>query len=381
MASVKAVLKKDYQSKDGTYPLKIRLQSGKHLKYFNTDYKLTKAQFVNGVVKKHPDADVINGVVGDLVNRAKIYFADCALSGRTINLDKVFVQHTSTNFSDYLKHRAKQYKGSGKIIMWQKLTRYEKELTDCFGRIFLDEIDADKLREFEGYLIKNGNCANTIGKKFSTLRQMYQSAIGEGVNPFKSYKIQTFPAHKGKLSIAQIEAIEKLELTGPYNDARNLFLFSYYAKGARFENCVFLERENIRDGRIFFHTNKGKKFLSVLISHKLQRILDQYPTGKFVFPYIKETPTDIFVYRSVKDTANALVNRYLKVVAGLARIKVPLTFHIARHSIAFHLKKTSTSIHVIKDVLGHSDTRTTEIYLQGLDDEYLDEEMKKIYGD
>lgn len=383
--TAKAVLKKDYKSKDGTYPLKIRLTAGNFIKYYNTDFKLEEKYFVNGVVKKHPDAQIINGIISDLLNKAKKYFADCAINGRPVDLDKVFTKQTSANFSEYISHRAQQYKDKGKIIMWQKLSRYQKELEECFGKVFLDDITADKLRDLESYMIKNGNKANTISKKFKILKQMFQGAIDEGlykgINPFKSYKIVTYPVKKGKLKLEEIAAIEKLELSGPYNDARNLFLFSYYAKGARFENCIFLERKHIIDGRIMFHTNKGKKYLSVLISKKLQAILDQYPTGNYIFPYIKEPPADEFIYRSVKDSANTLVNSYLKVVAGLAQIKIPLTFHIARHSIAYHLKKTSTSIHVIKDVLGHSDTRTTEIYLQGLDDEYLDEEMKKIYGE
>jgi integrase len=385
MPSAKAVLKKDYKSKDETYPLKIRLQSGNFIKYHNTGYKLKEKFFADGLVKKHPDADIINGITSDLINQAKKYFADCALNGRPVNLEKVFTKQTSANFSDYILHRADQYKEKGKIIMWQKLTRYEKEVKECFGKLFLDEIDSDKLRMLENYLIKNGNKPNTVAKKFSILRQMFTAAAKENhyldLNPFSDYKIQTFPAKKEKLSLQQIQAIENLDLTGPYNDARNLFLFSYYSKGARFENCIFLERKNIIGGRIYFETNKGHKNLSVLITSKLQKILDQYPTGQYVFPYIKETPADEFVYRSVKDSANTLVNRYLKVVTGLAKITIPVTFHQARHSIAYHLKKAKVETNFIQDVLGHSSSRTTEIYLKSLDDESLDEEMKKVYGD
>jgi integrase len=141
-----------------------------------------------------------------------------------------------------------------------------------------------------------------------------------------------------------------------------------------------LERKNIIAGRIYFETNKGHKNISVLITSKLQRILDQYPNGQYVFPYIKETPADEFIYRSVKDSANTLVNRYLKVVTGLAKIPIPVTFHQARHSIAYHLKKAKVETNFIQDVLGHSSSRTTEIYLKSLDDESLDEEMKKVYG-
>lgn len=386
MATAKAVLKKDYKSKDETYPLKIRLQHKNKLVDHPTGYKILEKQFVGGIVKKHDEADVINGYVQDLLAKARKYFGDCVLNDRPIKLNKVFLKTGSANFADYILHRSGQYKAKGMVIMWQKLSRFEKELNECFdSKLFLDEVTTDNLRTFESYLVKNGNHANTIAKKFRFLKQLYQSAIDEGlhtgINPFKTYKIVTYPTKKEKLQLADIETIEKLDLTGPYQDARNLFLFSYYAKGARFENCIFLESIDIRNGRIFFKTNKGQKYISVLISAKLQKVLDQYPGKPFVFPYIKKHPADNFEYRQVKDSANSQVNKYLKVVGAMAEIKIPLTFHIARHSLAFHLKKTSASIHVIKDVLGHSDTRTTEIYLKGLDDEYLDEEMKKLYGE
>jgi len=236
MATAKAVLKTDYKSKDETYPLKIRLQQNNLIKYYNTGYKLTKKQLINGVVKRHPDTDVINNIISDLLNKAKKYFADCAINGRPVNLDKIFIKTTSTNFADYLLHRAGQYKEKGKIIMWQKLSRYEKELNECFdNKLFLDEVNADSLRTLESYLVKNGNHANTISKKFKILGQMFQAAVNEGlhsgVNHFKQYKIQTYPARKEKLSLDEIKAIEELELTGPYHDARNLFLFAYFLPG------------------------------------------------------------------------------------------------------------------------------------------------------
>src|SRR6185312_11648432 len=92
MATAKAVLKKDYKSKDETYPLKIRLQNGNVIKYHNTGYKLKEKFFIDGVVKKHPDADIINGITSCLINQANKYFADCAINGRPVNLDRVFIK-------------------------------------------------------------------------------------------------------------------------------------------------------------------------------------------------------------------------------------------------------------------------------------------------
>jgi site-specific recombinase XerD len=195
-----------------------------------------------------------------------------------------------------------------------------------------------------------------------------------GANPFKQYKITTYPTRKEKLTMDEITAIEILPLTGQLKSVRDLFLFSFYAKGARFENCIFLRPEDVKNGRIYFKTNKGKKYISVALSDKVQSLLPS------VFSFIKQVPTGPLERLQLKDSANSIVNKHLKVIGAMAGIKTHLTFHLARHSLAMAMKRGGATVQVIKDVLGHSDTRTTEIYLKGLDDECLDEEMRKVYG-
>jgi integrase len=100
-----------------------------------------------------------------------------------------------------------------------------------------------------------------------------------------------------------------------------------------------------------------------------------------LFPYVKELPEDAKEYLKLIDSRNVIINRNLKIVAGLAGVSAELSFHIARHTFAFHMKKKSDNIHVIKEALGHSKSSTTEQYLQSLDDEFIDREIDKLYGE
>lgn len=408
MATVKPLLYTKYQSKDKTYPVIVRVRHGSQTRDIPTGWKITEKHWKGTMVGSgHPEAVYINSKIADIESQAKAYIADCKLKNRPIKLDLIGQQRASYSFNAFLLHRAKQYAAAEMFVMEAKVRRFDREFRVCFtsgltfedldedtrlkrplrgNDIYFDDINQDLLRVYETFLINQGNVNNTRHKKFEFLGKFYTEAINdkkaEEPNPFKLYKIQSKPVRKEKLTDEEMKAIEALQLKpGPVNDARNLFLFSYYCKGARFENCVTAKKEDIINDRVMFRANKGNKYISVKIHSRLQAIIDAYPDGDFIFPYVKAMPTGKKEYKKKIDSLNVVVNRNLKMVAQLAGITKDLTFHIARHTFAFHLKNKSDNIHVIKDSLGHSKSSTTEQYLQALDDERLDGEMDKLYGE
>jgi site-specific recombinase XerD len=409
MATVNPRLDTRYKSKDGTHQILVRVRHGKDLRDIPTGYKVTPALWKTGQVSgKHPDARIINSHIAHIIGQAKQYIAECQISKRPIRLDLIGKERQSYSWNGYLLHRAKQYAAKEMIIMERKVRRFDREFRvfntpgltfkdllqdEAAGRhlrgneLYFDDLTGDLMRNFEAFLIKQGNVNNTRHKKFEFLGKFYTDAMNEGKaegpNQFKLYKISQKPVKKEKLTEVEVKAIEDLQLrAGPVNDARNLWLFSYYCKGNRFETCITCRRDMITQGRVIFKMNKGEKFVSVKIHSRLQAIINQYQgDSEFLFPYIKERPAGKVGYIKKIDSLNVVVNRNLKTVADLAGIEKALTFHIARHTFAIHLKKKTDNIHVIKDAIGHSRSSTTEQYLQALDDEFLDEHMDKLYGE
>lgn len=373
--------------KNNMYPIFICIRQGNKVKYTPTGYRIEKQYWNKTEVKKtHPYYKVINAKISSIISEANNYYADSILHNRPFNIDLVGTGRTSHSFNDYLQHRAKQFDSNNQIIMAQKVRRLAVELGECFGTLYFDQVNQDALRALEAYLIKAPNSNNTRVKKFRSLGQFYGQAVTDGKasmpNPFRSYKILSKPVKKEKLTVEEINKIAELQLQpGAVDNARNLFLFSYWCKGIRFENCITARREDVINGRIHFKSNKGNKYISVKIHDRLAMIIKQYPIREeFIFPYITHIPKDKKEYIKKIDVTNTMVNKYLKVVAALAGIKMHLTFHIARHSFASHLMHHTDSIHVIKESLGHSDYRVTETYLKSLGDESIDKEMDKLYG-
>jgi integrase len=392
MATAHAILNTKYKSKDGMYPIVIRLIDGKKQKSHPVKYRIHEKHWKDGQVgQSHPDADIINSVIDEELLKAKRYFADCRIKGIPLDLDVVFTATKSHSFTDYLRHRAKQHKAADQVEMEYKCNRYVKELTKCFGReIYFSEINQDLLRTFETFLKNQGNGNNTRHKKFEFLGKYYGNAIHDKKayepNPFKIYKIKTVPVKKEKLTVAEFSTIEKLELN---NDtlrfARDLFLFAYYCKGARFETCITMRKNQIVGDRIFFQANKGMKHMSVPLHAKLKAIINnyiendtEYIFGKLDVPF-QELSKNKRLKRSKLGSENYMINRSLKDVAKMAELSIPLSFHQSRHSLAYHLKQKSGKIGAIQDILGHSRSDTTERYLKSLDDEYLDKELSKVY--
>ncbi len=73
--------------------------------------------------------------------------------------------------------------------------------------------------------------------------------------------------------------------------------------------------------------------------------------------------------------SNQKANQYLKVAAMLAKITKNLTFHIARHSFGTNLAYATGDQFLIKELMGHSDIKTSMIYIHITQDQ-IKEKLK-----
>jgi len=385
MATVTPYLDTRTKRKSGLYPIVIIVNHDKKQKFIPTGWKINPRYWAKNRVKNHGDAEVINAKISSIVDDADNYIAECMLRNRPIRIELIGTGKSSHSFPDFITDKSKLFKEDERIIMGKKFERLAKEIDNVQPGITFAEINDDFLRKLEKKMIDNGNSQNTRHGKFKMLSQIYGQALRAGKadppNPFDSVKVKKEPVRKEKLTTEEISAIEKIEAFNDVAIARDMFLFAYYCKGIRFENCLLMQRDDIKDGRIIVRANKGGKFISIKIHSRLQVLIDKYKTGPFLFPYVKESPAGNATKVSLVGTYNTIVNRNLKVVGALAGIKKNLTFHIARHSFAYQMKSVTDNIHVIKDSLGHSKTSTTEVYLESLMDERLDKEVAKLYGE
>lgn len=107
--------------------------------------------------------------------------------------------------------------------------------------------------------------------------------------------------------------------------------------------------------------------------HKTGKDMDDY-----IFPILDKTrhQTDTQVFNRLHKVL-AQVNKSLAQIAELAGIE-KLTTYVARHTYATVMKRAGVNIAIISETMGHSDIKTTQIYLDSFEDTQIAEAMKNL---
>ncbi|WP_338647907.1 site-specific tyrosine recombinase/integron integrase [Flavobacterium sp. KS-LB2] len=150
----------------------------------------------------------------------------------------------------------------------------------------------------------------------------------------------------------------KLILTVLTNTKHKTMLSLIYACGLRRSELLQLTFKDIQADRklLVIKQSKGKKDRIVPISDKIIEMLrdyyKEYRPKKWLFEGQRENTK--YSDRSLEEV--------LKKSIRLAQINKPVSLHWLRHSYATHLLESGTDLRYIQELLGHSSSKTTEIY-------------------
>ena len=158
---------------------------------------------------------------------------------------------------------------------------------------------------------------------------------------------------------------------------RDLAMLSLlYDTGARVQELVDLRIEDVRlsSPTVIRLTGKGRKSRLVPIMKPTENLLRQY---------MKEHDKDFAVYggyplfcnRVGKKLTRAgvtyILDKYISQAKNVGENSLPdsVSPHCLRHSKAMHLLQSGVNLIYIRDLLGHADVSTTEVYARA--DEHL----------
>ena len=146
-------------------------------------------------------------------------------------------------------------------------------------------------------------------------------------------------------------------------------LMLIYSAGLRIGEAVRIKATDIDSKRKLIHIRnaKGKKdrytLLSEFVLEKLRLYYKEYKPKEFLF---EASPPNRFFGRRGGNGRVHLAERSVQNVfqraVEKAGIKKKVTVHTLRHSFATHLLEGGTDLRYIQELLGHSSSKTTEIY-------------------
>lgn len=207
---------------------------------------------------------------------------------------------------------------------------------------------------WDDMLHKQLACQSSVHGYHKRLKPYIAEAIQLGLlekSPYEGFHISRGRSNNRKyISAEERAAVEALELTGGEAKARDLFIFACYT-GLAYADLVKITKADIQqEGEDFFlrdtRQKTGSEYKLILLPQALA-ILRKYDFNLNII-------------------SNQKANYYLKIVGAKAKIKLPLSVHVGRHTFATWALSSGLNIEVVSKMLAHADIKTTQIYAKVL---------------
>lgn len=199
---------------------------------------------------------------------------------------------------------------------------------------------------------------NTRNHKLCAVKSFYEITVGM---PLKLEKIPYSKKDKKLPIILSVEEIQRM-FTACENLKHKVILALLYSAGLRVSELINLKWTHIDRSRMIINVvqGKGKKDRQVMLSADLIPLLEKYWNEYRPKEYVLngQFPDKELRY---SDRSVGEVIKQLAAKAGLDNKRVYT--HLIRHCFATHLVEQGTDINLIQRLLGHSNVKTTSVYL------------------
>lgn len=239
----------------------------------------------------------------------------------------------------------------------------------------IDYADNAFLRSYLDYLTATGKSEATKTRILASLRCYYKFLTQSGISdadPVEGIKLQHGEKKlPGILDSNEIVLLLSQPDGSDYKSVRDKAMLELlYATGIKVSELIELTVSDINLQIGILHLHNGKK----------ERIVPMYPAAvKTVAAYLVNVRpaivTDkaedrLFTNMSGQPMSRQGFWKIIKHYSEKAGIKKDITPHTLRHSFAAHLLENGAQLKDIKEMLGHSDISSTQVYAQFMKNKY-----------
>jgi len=397
------VLETRMPKKNGKYPIKLRLTIGKKQRYHALPLNMT-----NGVSFEATKIEwdriqkqSVRGRLQDIKLQIPVIISEAEKAAKKLNplsfeafRDEFFNSgNQSKTLHGYFENYIESLIKEGRVSTAESYQCAFNSFKAFDPQLDFQKVTPELLNQYERWFTAEPNdgegkpkSQTTVGIYTRSLRTIFNLAKRDGLEvpyPFGRGKF-TPPAGrniKKALSLEDIQKLVKYEAVpkSPYDQARDLFLFSYFSNGINFMDlCNIKEKDIVTDGdvkTIQFVRSKTKnsrksnqKKIEILLIDETAKILEKYGKLKndpenYVFPFFQKGFTPLQKRKAVQNLVH-VTNKYLRRISETVGIRAETTTYFARYSFASILKESGAPVEYISEALGHADLQTTENYLK-----------------
>lgn len=208
-------------------------------------------------------------------------------------------------------------------------------------------------RQIKEWLLKT-NMVNSLKHRISALKLFYRYTIKQ---PMKLRYIE-YPRSEKKLPIV----LSQDEIQKMFDVCENLkhktVLALLYSCGLRVSELINLKWQHIDRSRMIINiiSGKGKKDRQVMLTPELIPLLEDYWRKYKSKEYVLNGQFKL-------QYSQTSVLQVIKQLSQKAEIKKHVYTHLFRHCCFTHMVEAGTDINLIQKLAGHSNVKTTMIYL------------------
>jgi site-specific recombinase XerD len=217
----------------------------------------------------------------------------------------------------------------------------------------IDNLNEKDIRDYLQFLVQSNRSKSYINQAINSIKFYFEIVLGM---PNRFYNIER-PRKDKKLPLV-LSKQHILQIIKNTNNIKHRCIVSMlYSAGLRRSELLNLKISDIDSSRMLIRVvdAKGNKDRYTLLSETILKDLRIY---------YKEFKPKTYLFEGQKGGQYS-PNSVGKIVSNAAiksGINKPVTPHTLRHSFATHLLENGTDLRYIQLLLGHSSTKTTEIY-------------------
>ena len=277
---------------------------------------------------------------------------------------------------DFLEYMEIEQNRSQKTIA--NYDHYLQRLVEFAGDVFIEDIDAERIRRWRLWLNRyqneNGSTISKTTQNYhlialrSFLKYCAKRGIAVGIS---SDKVELARTKRKQVTFLTPDEIERLlaqpdtsSIIGLRDKAILDLLFS---GGLRVSELTNLNRDHINLKRLEFTVRgKGQKDRPIFISEQAAQSVERYLSSR------QDNLLPLFIrYSGSQNLASSgefkrlsprSIQRTISRYARLAGITKKVTPHTMRHSFATDLLMNGADLRSVQSMLGHSNISTTQIY-------------------